>query len=126
MTIRRRLTPDETAILLLLLRRRREEETGKALSRFRISRSTMRRVSGRHNLRDSFVHEVDLALRERGWALLPVSDNYGLVRLDVVGGWVRVSAKRIANDIEQAHNPKAEFDFDAVDEVAEQAEAEEE
>lgn len=112
-----RLTAYQTALLILRAREAYEDEAGRALSRFRLSRKTMRRLSGRErNIREAFVDEVKEELIEFGWALFPVGDQFALLRLDRVDTWQRIAAARIAAEVRQAVRNPDEFDWGALEE----------
>jgi hypothetical protein len=65
--MRRHLSAFETALMLLKMLNAYEGESGRELSRFRVSRKTLRFVAGRDQLRDAFADEVGERLRGLGW-----------------------------------------------------------
>ena len=105
----------QTALLILRAHEAYEAESGRSLTRFRLSRKSLRRIGGRTNLRDAFVESVKDELVEFGWALLEVSDQFALLRLDRVDTWQRIAGGRISAEIDRAlDNPDA-FDFETLD-----------
>jgi hypothetical protein len=93
-----RLTPDEAALMTIFLVHRYELEKGKEVTRFRLSRNSVRLLGLRANLRDAFAEEWRDALAEWGWVAFPRGEEFGLVRSPVMDGWVRLGTKRIRDE----------------------------
>src|ERR1700686_5378883 len=98
----------ECAILLLLLTQprglRRKEHT-----RFRLAEITLKRLWGRHRLRDDFLREVEQWLFREGWAAFYVGTPFGLVKPEDVGGGPRVPSRK--PDAELHDVVPGQFDF---------------
>src|SRR5947208_1853776 len=91
----------EVAKLTIYLVCEYDQEKASETTRFRISRRTLRKISGRVALRDSFLDEWKSALYARGWTVVEVEDHYGLIRTASIEGWPRIGSKRIADKIER-------------------------
>lgn len=109
------ITSYQTALLILRAHEAYEAESDRALTRFRLNRKTMRKLSGRTNLRDAFIDDVREELIEFGWSMFPVGDQYALLRLDRVDSWQRIAAGRISAELTQAISSPDAFDFDALE-----------
>src|SRR5260221_4865702 len=93
----RRVTAAEAALVTVFLINRYVAEKGKEVSRLRLSRSSVRRLALRANLRESFVEEWrDALATDWGWIAFPLGEQFGLIRDDSVSGWVRLGTTRIA------------------------------
>jgi hypothetical protein len=99
----------EGALLLLLLVQRREAETGKGVTRFRVSESTMCRLFNRRRIPLEYLHDVEEWLLSAGWALFYAGSAYAMIRTDAVDGWVRLASSRIGDEINQV--ARGEYDF---------------
>lgn len=109
-----RLDPYQAALFVLKTLRSYEDESGRQLSRFRISRRTLRIIAGRTHLREAFVAEVADNLRDLGWLMFESGDHYCFIRSARVDKWQRIAAKRIRDDLAEAQNSSREYDFDAL------------
>lgn len=112
--MRHNLTAYEAALMILKMRRAYEGESGRELTRFRMSRKTLRLVAGRERVRDALVDELDEALRELGWLLFENGDHYCVLKIDRTDSWQRIASKRIRDELKRAQDPKGKFDFDAL------------
>jgi hypothetical protein len=92
------LTPDETALAAVYLLRQYETETGKELSRFRISRTTLRFLSLHSNLREDFITQWIDAIARWGWIAFVHGEEFALIHNSSTAGWVQVGAKRLADE----------------------------
>ena len=103
--------PDErqSAVLIAYLLTTKGEEVGREITRARLSANTLQRLLGRQRLSDHFVDEVQEWLFRLGWILFFAGNGYAVVKMDVVGGWVRVSSNRIREDLKRVS--LGEFDF---------------
>jgi hypothetical protein len=114
----RKPTPYETALLLLSLVAEREKvlkAAGKetAVSRFRLSEATFRRLAKRNRIPPDFFAEVQEWLFDAGWSLFFTgSSYYAMIKTDAVDGWVRLGSKRI--DDQLAAVERGTFDFDSL------------
>lgn len=109
------ITSYQAALLILRAHEAYQAESDRALTRFRLSRKTMRRLSGRTNLRDAFIDDVKEEMIEFGWAMFPVGDQYALLKLDRVDSWQRIAAGRIASELRNAIESPDSFDFDSLE-----------
>jgi hypothetical protein len=92
------LTAEGTAVAIMHLLRKYEDETGKELSRFRISRNTLRYLSLRANLREDFVVQWIDETARWGWLAFPHGEEFALIHSSSTAGWVRIGAKRLADE----------------------------
>jgi hypothetical protein len=93
--------PAEVAELVVYLSRAYDDEKGTDTSRFRISSTTLRRISGRASLRDAFLDDWESEMYHLEWTVLRVGDHFGLIRTKAITGWHRVSSRRISNEIDR-------------------------
>jgi hypothetical protein len=113
-------SPYETALLLLSLVASREKllkekETGRkqfAVSRFRMSETTFKRLANRQRIPTAFLAEVQEWLFEAGWSLFSTGSTYAMIKSDTVDGWVRLGSKRIADQLEAVR--QGTFDFSSL------------
>ena len=92
-------TPRECAMLLLQLIEAKHTETGKDVTRTRLSEATLRRLWCRSRITTEFVHEVQEWLFMAGWVLFFAGSTYAMINVRVVDAWLRISSKRLAKDI---------------------------
>jgi hypothetical protein len=111
--------PYETALLLLSLvasreRDLKEKQTGKgvAVSRFRMSETTLKRLANRKRIPTEFLGEVQEWLFEAGWSLFFTGSTYAMIKSATVDGWVRLGSKRIADQLEAVR--QGTFDFNSL------------
>lgn len=102
-------TARECAMLNLRLIKAKQTETGKDVTRTRLSEATLRKLWCRSCLTTEFVHEVQEWLFMAGWILFFAGSNYAMINIRVVDAWMRISAKRMAKEI--ADIQRAKFDF---------------
>jgi hypothetical protein len=93
----------ECALLLLLLVQPKER------TRIRLAEITLKRLWGRHRLRDEFLREVTEWLFRAGWALFYAGTTFALVKTKAVEGWPRVTSKELAAELDEV--ARGEFDF---------------
>jgi hypothetical protein len=114
----RKPEPYQVALLLLSLVVEREKvlkAAGKetAVSRFRMSEATFRRLAKRNRIPPDFFAEVQDWLFDAGWSLFFTgSSYYAMIKTDAVDGWVRLGSKRI--DDQLAAVERGTFDFDSL------------
>jgi hypothetical protein len=73
-------------------------EKEKKYSRVRISKDTMRKITKRERLRDSFVNELSDELYQLGWHLIDHSDTeFAIIEAERVSRWAKISSQRISN-----------------------------
>lgn len=87
----------------------KEKESGKEVTRFRVSEATLKRLFGRRRIPQDFLSEVEEWLFEGGWALFFAGSTYAMIKVSAVEGWTRLSSKRIAADLKSVS--KGEFNF---------------
>lgn len=93
------LSAEETALVTAYLIHGYEQEKGKELTRFRLSRDSVRLLGLRANLRDAFAEEWrDALASEWGWIAFPRGEEFGLIRSSAISGWVRLGTKRLSDD----------------------------
>ena len=108
------LSSRECALLLLRLLQSKDEERRKSgrrdLTRARISFLTLRKLWLRPNVHNpQFIEDVNTFLFAAGWALFLAGETCGVIRVEAVESWVRVSWNRIEDEIEAVKDGK--FDF---------------
>ena len=102
-------TPRECAMLLLQLIEAKHAETGKDVTRTRLSEATLRKLWCRSRLTAEFVHGVQEWLFMAGWVLFFAGSTYAMINVRVVDGWMRISAKRLAKEIAEVQRGKDVF-----------------
>ena len=102
-------TTRECAMLTLRLIDAKCTETGKKVTRTRLSEATLRKLWCRSRLTTEFVHEVQEWLFMAGWVLFFAGSTYAMINGDVVEGWMRISAKRLFTDVAAVRH--GQFDF---------------
>ncbi|HWW15387.1 MAG TPA: hypothetical protein VN310_12060 [Candidatus Dormibacteraeota bacterium] len=90
----------EVAKLTVYLAHAYDTEKDTETTRFRISSTTLRNISLRTRLRDTFIIEWQDALSYEGWAVFPIGEHFGLIRTNVIAGWRRISSRRVADKVE--------------------------
>lgn len=112
-------SPHQTALLLLSLvasreKQLKEKETGKrvAVSRFRMSETTFKKLASRKRIPTEFLAEVQEWLFEAGWSLFFTGSTYAMIKSATVDGWVRLGSKRIADQLEAVR--QGTFDFNSL------------
>ena len=89
--------PKAVAALLILNGLMYANETGRDSIQYRFKDSTLRKLSRRTHLQDSFRWKVMLELAGFGWTLVwPFQETMGLVKTDRVMNWVQLSSKRLS------------------------------
>lgn len=88
-------TSSEVALLVALLIQRYSAERGKEVSRFRLARSSLRRLAIRARLRDALVDEwVDVMALEHGWLVFADAEEFLLLRKNSAATWTKIATKR--------------------------------
>lgn len=94
----KKFSADVTARLLILNASGYGEEKARDVSRFRISRESIRRISGWKRLSESFIGQVVDEMAELGWLLFDLNDTeFGAIQLNKVQSWVKLGAARVAH-----------------------------
>ena len=91
--------PRECALLLLHLIEAKEHESGRAVSRFRISELSVKRLWLRAYISADFTAEVANWLARAGVTLCHVGSAYIVVRSAVIESWLRITSKRLSSDL---------------------------
>lgn len=102
-------TAAEAATLFALSVKRKEEESGKELSRIRVSEKTLKRVTGRRRLDQRFVADLNECLLDFNLVLVDSGDAIGMLKASGVKGWPRMTAKRIVEEIDKSRRGKLDF-----------------
>lgn len=94
------LSSQHTAKAILINLARYSDEKGKELSRFRMSRDSLRRVSNRRTLRASFVSDVIDAMAQLGWSCVNTetmtSDSeLAFIQTPKIEAWPRLGVHRV-------------------------------
>lgn len=93
-------TPYAVALLAALNVQRYASEKGKALSRVRLSRSTLCAISKRKTFRRAFMDELHESLESLGWMFFELPDGgFGLLEASSVAGWTKISSSRISKEV---------------------------
>jgi hypothetical protein len=98
----------ECAILLLHMIEVRGGES-QPVNRVRLSELTLRRLWSRTRLNSEFLEEVQEWLSRGGWTLFFAQSTFAAIKTSAVQNWVRVSSKRIADDLDLVE--RGEFEF---------------
>ena len=94
-----RPSADEVATFTAYLIARYEDDKERRISRFRLSRDSLRRMAQRTVLRDAFIEDWREALASiHGWLAFPRGEEFGLLRDDAIDGWVRIGTKRVQSE----------------------------
>jgi hypothetical protein len=104
-------TPREAALLVLHVLRTKESETGKDVTRARLTEITLRRLWGRTRISNELLLEVQEYLLHGGWVLFWAGSSYAVIQVSSVEGWPRISSKRINEDLEKVSARKFDFEL---------------
>jgi hypothetical protein len=89
----------ETALLTVHLIMRYDDEKGKKTTRARISAKTLRILSSRAHLRESFCEDWIDELGVLGWTAFPIGDHFALILSQTIADWPRLGATRIRDTL---------------------------
>jgi hypothetical protein len=95
MADRARPDPEEVAFLTVENVDRYEDEKGKAVSRLRMAMNTLRAISMRETIRDSFVEEWSDELQRLGWIVFRRREDFLLVKVEKADNWTKIASKRV-------------------------------
>jgi hypothetical protein len=88
-------TAAELALLVVLLVQRYAKERSKEISRFRLSRGSLRRLAIRKRLRDALVDDwQDIMALEHGWLVFVDSEDFVLIQAESAKTWTKIATKR--------------------------------
>jgi hypothetical protein len=104
-----RPTKRQCAMLIAHLLKIKGEEGGRDVTRARLSPSTLQRLLGRRSISPQLLAEIGEWLIRAGWIIFAAGGSYGVIRLEVVEGWNRVSSKLISDVIDGVG--RGQFDF---------------
>lgn len=89
-------SPYATAQLVVINAVLYAEEKGKEISRYRLSKASLKRMAGRARLHPSFLLEVDEALAELGWQFIEHGDaEFSVIEISKIAVWPKLSSKRL-------------------------------
>ncbi|WP_110975099.1 hypothetical protein [Acinetobacter sp. WCHAc060042] len=88
----------DTAKLILINVKLYELEKDKEVSRHRISRDTLKRISQRKAIQERFVKLLIDELSELGWTLIKVDNDYALIESEKLTSWIKLSSKRLREE----------------------------
>jgi hypothetical protein len=106
-----RATPREAALLVLHVLRTKQLETGREVTRARLTEITLRRLWGRTRISNELLLEVQEYLLQAGWVLFWGGSSYAVIQLSAVEGWARISSKRISEDLAKVSRGKFDFEL---------------
>lgn len=93
-----RRSPKATAQLLVINAKLYEEERQRQITRYRFSINTLRMISNRRAIRDTFLSELDNELAELNWLYFRLGAEFAIISLDKADSWVKLSAKRLRDN----------------------------
>jgi hypothetical protein len=100
----------ECAMLIAHLLLAKQEEVKKEVTRARLAEITLKRLFCRQRIPAEFLLEVQEWLLRSGWVIFSAGPTYAIVKTKVIGGWGRISSKRIAKDLNLAARGQFEFE----------------
>lgn len=105
----------ELAILTVILIQRYSLERGKEVSRFRLARTSLRRLAIRDALRDALVDDwIDVMALEWGWLTFKHGEEFLLLKADTAKTWTKIATKRCDDLIKRLRKG----DMSAIDDAA--------
>ncbi|MDE9571363.1 hypothetical protein [Xenorhabdus bovienii] len=121
--IHNRLPATKTALLITLNAYLYGDEKGKAITRYKLTRKSLKNLSRRKTLQSRFVFDVANELQELGWQLIEDGDgNYCFFDREMTANWPRLSAIRI-KELRDSSEKELCFQLDAY-QAAEETEEE--
>lgn len=101
---------NQSAKLIVMNLGRYSGEKEKSYSRIRMSKNTMRKITGRERLRESFINELSDMLYKLGWHLIDHSDTeFAIIAVDRVSRWATISSQRISNLLDHPEEIDSEW-----------------
>jgi hypothetical protein len=89
------LSAQDAALVTAFLIHDYEASKGKPVTRFRLSRDSVRKNGQQENLREAYIADWKEALSSQfGWVAFEVGEEFALIRGSLVKGWVKLGAKR--------------------------------
>jgi hypothetical protein len=100
-------TARECALLILRLIQAKEDESGRTVTRARLTEATLRHLWVRSRVTDDLLGAVQEILLHGGWALFWAGTSYAIIKLNVVSGWGRIASKpRLELELQQVKRGK--------------------
>ncbi|SDD30303.1 hypothetical protein SAMN05216345_107354 [Cupriavidus sp. YR651] len=93
-----RRTARQTALLLAINAKLYENERNRQVTRYRFAYDTLRRISNRTALRESFFEKLEEELEDLNWLLIRLGEQFAIIALDKADSWVKLSSKRLGAD----------------------------
>ncbi len=93
-------TARECALLVLRMLQAKVDDSGRAVTRARLSEVTLRKLWVRSGLTNDLLSDIQEILIHGGWALFWAGTSYAIIKLDAVEAWGRISSKRLEAEIE--------------------------
>ena len=103
-------TSRQCMLLFLLAIRDAEQRLGKSVRLVRLPRGTLKRLWVRQRLSEQFLAEVDEWLLSAGWVLVDAGSSFAAIKSAAVKNWPRLSANRLASEIEKVESGQFKFD----------------
>ncbi len=104
------------AYLTVQMLRAFEKEHGKEISRFKMTKRTLRHLAARGSLRGAFIEDWEAEMADLGWIVFEIDDSFGLVRHQIVNSsWPRIASKRIDRLVQRVRRGEP----DAISEISE-------
>lgn len=94
----------KTAMLLIMNAQAYADEKQKEVSRYRFTTSTLKRISNRQRIHQSFLTILNEELEELGWMLLIRESDYAIFDLSKTDHWVRLNSHRITSLFEKTES----------------------
>ena len=106
------LTDQQCALMILLSLQERgaRRKDGKALTRARFSKLTLKRLCQRQTITQAWIDRVNEPLMTAGWVLIDAGTTYGAVKVNVVENWPRAISKNLRTELDQVKSGTFEFD----------------
>lgn len=94
-----------TAKLAIINGKLYAEEKHKEYTRHRISKNSLRTLSGRERIHDTFVDELTEEFARIGWHFFQHSDTeFGILKADKVNVWAKLGTSRVHDIIKKMDN----------------------
>ncbi|MET3124855.1 hypothetical protein AAKU67_004477 [Oxalobacteraceae bacterium GrIS 2.11] len=95
-------TATTTVKLALINAQRYANEKNKEYSRLRMSKDSLRRLSGRERIHDTFVDELTEEFARIGWHFFVHTDTeFGILKAEKVNVWAKIGTTRVSDLIEE-------------------------
>ena len=95
-------TATTTAKLVLINAKRYADEKNKEYSRLRISKNSLRKISGRERIHDTYVDDLNEEFARIGWHFFAHSDTeFAILKAEKVNVWAKIGTTRVDTLIEE-------------------------